>query len=497
MRRGLIAVVAVGFAVIVQLTIVNRIAFPGGSGPDVVLLAAAALALATGPLAGSLIGFTAGLALDVAPPGSHLVGQDALIFCLVGYACGLAADPPAREGVPEQGHTALFEILVTALAALVGEALSGLLGAMLSDPRASWPAIRHVLPIAVLYDVLLCPFALYAAAAALRLGAAPRRAGMTAPSLRAAAGPVGLPQATPRLRLAERGRGDGRAGRPASGTRTLTRREPKLNLSHGGRASARPLGAAFTGGRAARVRFGSGGGGSLGGGRGGGVSGGRGAVFGGRGASPGRGGVLGGSLLGGASALNSSLAGSRLHSSRFGRSRMGRSLLGGSVFSRSSSPFRSPAATRGSALPGRSFRSGRSALLGRSSFPGGRSSSLGGQSPSLGSRPSLLGRPAQRRRVAGQLRSPGGSAAGFAPRLPRRGLLGRFTALLRGPAGRQPRLGQSTFRRGRGALGGGKSGFAAGRRRPGLGAAPARLHMGRSRFGRSRLSRRWRTGGYR
>jgi cell shape-determining protein MreD len=158
----------------------------------VVLLAVAALALAGGPLAGVLIGFWAGLALDVAPPGSHFVGQNALVFCLVGYACGLVADVPNGEGVPEQGHTALFEIVATAVGAACGEALAALLGAMLSDPRVTWPAIKHVLPVAVAYDVLLCPFVLYAVAAALRLAGTPRsernRAAWAMPAARTSAG---------------------------------------------------------------------------------------------------------------------------------------------------------------------------------------------------------------------------------------------------------------------------------------------------------------------
>ena len=282
MLRGLISIAAVAFAVIVQLTIVDRIAFPGGTGPDVVLLTVAALALASGPLAGSLIGFSAGLAMDVAPPGSHFVGQDALVFCLIGYACGLAAAPPAREGAPEESHTALFEIMVTAIAAVCGEALAGLLGAMLSDPRVTWPAIKHVLPVAAVYDVLLCPFVLYAVAAALRLAGTPGRARATAPSLRAAAAPAGLPQATPRLRLSQSGRGDSLIGRPGSPGRALAKREPHLKLGHGGLPGAPSLGAAFTTGGAAKVKFGTGRGG------------------GGRGSS----------LLSGAAALSSSLAGS-------------------------------------------------------------------------------------------------------------------------------------------------------------------------------------------
>ena len=135
--RALVSALVVAVAVVVQLTVVDRIAFPGGAGPDLVLLVVAALALAGGPMAGVLTGFLAGLALDVAPPGSHFIGQNALVFCLVGYACGLLAD---TQDDAEPGHTALFEIVVVAVGAVLGEALLALLGVMLSDPRVTWPA---------------------------------------------------------------------------------------------------------------------------------------------------------------------------------------------------------------------------------------------------------------------------------------------------------------------------------------------------------------------
>ena len=109
------------------------------------------------------------------------------MFCLIGYACGLLADDSSGDAA-EQGHTALFEIVVTAAAAICGEALAALLGVMLSDPRVTWPAIRNVLPAAVAYDVLLCPFVLYAVAAALRLAGARgegRRVGWSASQARA------------------------------------------------------------------------------------------------------------------------------------------------------------------------------------------------------------------------------------------------------------------------------------------------------------------------
>lgn len=350
--RALVSFVLTAVTVVVQLTIVDRIAFPGGGGPDLVLLLVAALALAGGPMAGVLTGFLAGLALDVAPPGSHFTGQDALVFCLIGYACGLLSDD--FSGDAEQGHTALFEIVVTAAGAVCGEALAALLGVMLSDPRVSWPAITNVLPAAVAYDVLLCPFVLYAAAASLRLAGVRRedhRPGFSASQVRASQTRASqarsqLPAAShgairqlgggssPRLRLSEHPRGAGSAGarRGPGASRQGARREPRLKL---GRPAAR-AGAAFTpgglAGGSAKVRVG------------------RGQVkLSGRRRSA----VLGGSLLGGARLSTSGFGGAS--AARFGRSSMGRSLLGGSVFSRSSSPLAS----------GTVF--GRSAPLGRSS----------------------------------------------------------------------------------------------------------------------------------
>ena len=41
-----------------------------------------------------ITGFAAGLALDIAPPGSGYIGEYALVLCLVGWACG--PDEPAR-----------------------------------------------------------------------------------------------------------------------------------------------------------------------------------------------------------------------------------------------------------------------------------------------------------------------------------------------------------------------------------------------------------------
>ncbi len=455
--RGLISLVVVAVTVIVQLTVVDRIAFPGGAGPNLVLLAVAALALAGGPLTGALTGFWAGLALDVAPPGSHFVGQDALVFCLIGYACGLLADDSSGDAA-EQGHTALFEIVVTAAAAICGEALAALLGVMLSDPRVTWPAIRNVLPAAVAYDVLLCPFVLYAVAAALRLAGARgegRRAGWSASQARA---PVpGANQGAIRqlaggnsLRLSDRDKGPGAIGGlrgPGAGRPVVARREPRLKLGRAGQRTSTTAYREGHGASASRVRFGSRRregvlGGSLLGSASPGGSALRGSTLRGSGL---RGSGLRGSGLRGSGLRGSGLRGSGLRGSRFGSSSMGRSLLGGSVFSRSSASL------------------GRSSTSGRSSSRFDRSAVFG--------RPAPVGRSSPLRHRGNLMGSAGGGLAGRAPRFSRGGSLARLTGTLRGSAGpKSP---------GRGWLRGASS----------RGHSPGRSSLGRSSLGRSSLGR--------
>jgi rod shape-determining protein MreD len=82
-RRAILSPVLLAAALVLQLTVVNRLPLPG-TGPDLVLLTVVALSLCGGPAAGAVTGFGAGLALDIAPPGSYLLGEYALVFCVVG-----------------------------------------------------------------------------------------------------------------------------------------------------------------------------------------------------------------------------------------------------------------------------------------------------------------------------------------------------------------------------------------------------------------------------
>jgi len=59
--------VALFAAVVLQLTVVNRLPLPGGDAPDLVLLLVAAVGVVASPLIGAVTGFFGGLGLDVAP----------------------------------------------------------------------------------------------------------------------------------------------------------------------------------------------------------------------------------------------------------------------------------------------------------------------------------------------------------------------------------------------------------------------------------------------
>ena len=149
--------------VLLQVMVVDRLPLPGGSVPDVALVVVVALGLTRGPLMGTIIGFFTGLDLDLVPPGGHLIGESALIFCVTGYACG-------RLGIWLE--RSVPRLLAAALIGVgAGEILRAGAGLIASDPGVTLSAVRQVLPITVLYDILLCPIVLFLAALTSRRSA--------------------------------------------------------------------------------------------------------------------------------------------------------------------------------------------------------------------------------------------------------------------------------------------------------------------------------------
>lgn len=148
MRVALSAALLV-LAVGAQFAVLAPIRLPGAT-PDLVLLVALALALEYGPAAGMVIGFAAGLALDLAPPADHPVGQWAMVLCVVGYVAGLAREDAAEWVIVAIG--------VVAFCAAAANVLYAGVGGLLGDPRVTWSGLISAIPVAVLYDVLLTPF---------------------------------------------------------------------------------------------------------------------------------------------------------------------------------------------------------------------------------------------------------------------------------------------------------------------------------------------------
>jgi rod shape-determining protein MreD len=151
MRRVILTVVTLGITLVLQLSVVNGLRLPGGGVPDFLLVAVAAIGMTGGPMTGAVTGFAAGLCLDLAPPGSGVVGEYALVFCLAGWACGKFRGTMSRS--------ALLPVAVTA--AVAGSAELLVAGLTMALTPASWSAVREVLPATAFYDAAISPFVLY------------------------------------------------------------------------------------------------------------------------------------------------------------------------------------------------------------------------------------------------------------------------------------------------------------------------------------------------
>jgi rod shape-determining protein MreD len=141
-------------AVVIQLTVVNRLPLPGSAAPDLVLLLVTAIAVVTGPATGAAAGFAGGLALDIAPPAAHYAGEYALVFCLAGYGTARAVRA-IWDLTGERDPVTSFAVMAAAAAA--GEAGKAALGLLLSEPDVTAAAVSRVLPAAILCDLVLSP----------------------------------------------------------------------------------------------------------------------------------------------------------------------------------------------------------------------------------------------------------------------------------------------------------------------------------------------------
>ena len=153
MRTAWLALCLLAAGLLFQLTVLNGLHLPGGGVPDLVLILLVAVAIAVGPVPGAAAGFAVGLSLDLAPPGSGLIGQYALVFCLAGWAAGLLAGSARR--MP------LRTLVAGAIVIAAAEAATAGLSLLLHPAQVTVGDVRQLLPVTIAYDLLVLPFTLY------------------------------------------------------------------------------------------------------------------------------------------------------------------------------------------------------------------------------------------------------------------------------------------------------------------------------------------------
>ena len=129
---------------ILQVSAFSAVTF-GGGGPDVLLVTLVSIALLRGAVTGAVVGFAAGLIVDVTT--LETVGLTSLLLTLVGYWVGRYAETTGRS----RAHAPLVATFAaTVLAALAGYGLHSTLGEAVAART-----VLIALPATVLWNVLL------------------------------------------------------------------------------------------------------------------------------------------------------------------------------------------------------------------------------------------------------------------------------------------------------------------------------------------------------
>ncbi|HYH33902.1 MAG TPA: rod shape-determining protein MreD [Nocardioides sp.] len=149
--RATVAVAAVLVAMVLQVTVFAHLAWQGVV-PNLVLLVVVAAALTRGAAFAAVLGFGAGVLLDLAPPADHVAGQWALALVVVGYAAGRVRQ--------EVRPTATAVVATVAASSFVGTSVFALVGMVLDEAAFGVTGLLEVIAVAVVWDVLLTPFVL-------------------------------------------------------------------------------------------------------------------------------------------------------------------------------------------------------------------------------------------------------------------------------------------------------------------------------------------------
>jgi rod shape-determining protein MreD len=149
--RWLAALAAVVLALVVQVSLFPHLAWHGVV-PNLCLLVVVAAALTVEAPFALLLGFVAGLTLDLAPPADHVAGRWALALTVAAFLAARVRQDRRPGALAVVGTVAAVSFVATSLFALSG--------VLLRDPAMSVAGLLQVVLVAVVWDVLLTPFVL-------------------------------------------------------------------------------------------------------------------------------------------------------------------------------------------------------------------------------------------------------------------------------------------------------------------------------------------------
>ena len=149
--RVLGAALVLTVALVLQVSVFPHVAWHG-IVPNLVLLVVVGAALTCGAQFAMVLGFVAGVLLDLAPPADHVAGRWALALVIVGYVAGRVA--------PDVRPTATAVVATVAASSFLGTSVFALSGLVLRDPAVGIPDLLEVIAGALVWDVLMTPLVL-------------------------------------------------------------------------------------------------------------------------------------------------------------------------------------------------------------------------------------------------------------------------------------------------------------------------------------------------
>lgn len=155
----LLSALLVSVALLLQASLFGPWAWRGVV-PDLVVLVVIATALVRGPHLGVVLGFAAGVLLDLAPPADHVAGRWALALLAAGWLAGKVGDslptPEPGLGISARVRAVAGPVVAAGLACVfVATSLFALSGVIVGDPEVSIGEVLPLLAISWAWDLLL------------------------------------------------------------------------------------------------------------------------------------------------------------------------------------------------------------------------------------------------------------------------------------------------------------------------------------------------------